>query len=74
MNEPLMTSACWQPATDTLLNEILRRGGAYHHYGALFYRELWQQRLASIGFRVRTVERLPCHPVWDLRLRGGLAA
>ncbi len=57
-----------------VLLKILRRSGAYYHPGALFYHELWAQRLANLGLRVISIERLPYHPVWDLRLRGTLSA
>jgi len=32
------------------------------------------QRLANIGLRVISIERLPYHPVWHVRLRGNLSA
>jgi len=35
---------------------------------------LWRDRLREIGFYVISVERLPHHPVWEIRLRGSLAA
>jgi hypothetical protein len=74
MKKPLISAACWKPAKDTLLSKILRRCGAYYHSADLFYQELWKQRLANIGLRVLSVERLPYHPVWELRLCGTLAA
>jgi hypothetical protein len=33
---------------------------------------LWREPLGQIGFRVIAVERLPHHPVWEIRLRGTL--
>ena len=55
-----------------MLKKVLRRCGAYYHSADLFYQELWKQRLVNIGMRVLSVERLPYHPVWYLRLCGSL--
>ena len=74
MRNPLISSACWKPVKDKLLIKILRRCGAYYHSADLFYQELWMQRLANLGLRVISLERLPYHPVWDVRLRGSLSA
>ena len=70
----LKTAASFQPPRDKLLERILRRCGAYYHPADLFYHELWRDRLREIGFSVISVERLPHHPVWEIRLRGSLAA
>jgi hypothetical protein len=74
MKKPLISPACWRPPKDRLLTKILRRCGAYYHSADLFYHELWKQRLANIGLRVLSIERLPYHPVWDIRLRCTLSA
>ena len=58
----------FQPTFEQL-KKVLRRCGAYYHSADLFYQELWKQRLANIGFYVLSVERLPYHPVWAIRLR-----
>jgi hypothetical protein len=58
----------------SLLQRILRCAGAYYHSADLFYHEIWKQRLEQIGFRVRSVEKLPYHQVWEIRLRGTLSA
>lgn len=64
---------CFQPPIpDRFLDRILRRCGMYYHSGALFYQELWRQRLNNIGFRVTSVKKLPYHHVWDVRLYGNL--
>lgn len=60
------------PIPDPLLDRILRQCGMYYHSGALFYQELWRQRLVNIGFRVTSVKKLPYHHVWDVRLYGNL--
>jgi hypothetical protein len=65
-------TASWPKINDRLLNKILRRCGAYYHPPDLFYHELWKQRLVNIGFRVLSVEKLPYHHVWDMRVCGGL--
>ncbi len=57
---------------DPLLHRILRQCGRYYHPSALFYQELWRQRLVNIGFRVTSVKKLPYHHVWDVRLYGNL--
>jgi hypothetical protein len=63
-----------KPAREPLLRNILRRCGAYYHSPALFYQELWKQRMVNIGFRVLLVEKLNLHHVWEIRLCGGLVA
>ncbi len=60
------------PHSGSVLDRILRRCGMYYHSGALFYQELWRQRLNNIGFRVTSVKKLPYHHVWDVRLYGNL--
>ncbi len=74
MKPPLVSPACYKPAKDRLLHKILLDSGTYYHSAEFFYQELWRQRLLNIGWRVLAVERLPYHPVWDIRLRGTLAA
>jgi hypothetical protein len=59
---------------DALLQTILRRCGAYYSSGDLFYQRLWHQHLAQIGFRVISVQKLPYHELWDIRLYGSLTA
>ncbi len=73
MKKMLVARACCDPAKDRVLHQILARCGTYYHAADLFYQELWKQRLAGMGFSVRSSERLPHHPVWDIRLRGNLA-
>ncbi len=63
-----------QPPRDKLLERIMCRCGAYYHSADMFYQELWRDRLSEIGFYVISVERMPHHPVWEIRLRGSLAA
>ncbi len=62
-----------QPPRDKLLEQIMRRCGAYYHSGRFHFHELWRDRLREIGFYVISIERLPHHPVWEIRLRGSLA-
>lgn len=57
---------------DKYLDKIMRQAGAYVHSVELFYQELWRDRLAQIGFRVISVERIERHPVWDIHLCGNL--
>ncbi len=63
-----------QPPRDRLLERIMRQCGAYYHSGRFHFHELWRDRLREIGFHVISVERMPHHPVWEIRLRGSLAA
>lgn len=74
MKKPRVRTDCWKPARDYQLQRILRRCGAYYHSAALFYHELWKQRLVNMGFRVLYIEKLPYHNVWDIRVCGNLAA
>jgi hypothetical protein len=74
MKRPVISTLCWEPVKDTFLQKILRRCGAYYHSADLFYQELWKQRLVHIGFRVLSVEKLPYHHLWDIRLCGSLTA
>jgi hypothetical protein len=74
MPKPLISPRCLQPIREKLLKNILRRCGAYYQSGDLFYQRLWQQHLHQIGFRVISVEKLPYHGLWDIRLFGTLAA
>ena len=74
MKRPVISTRCWEPAQDAFLPKILRRCGASYHSAELFYQELWKQRLSQIGFRVTSVEKLPYHHVWDVRLYGTLTA
>ena len=74
MKKPVVLPACWTPVRDRLLEGILRRCGAYYHSAALFYHELWKQRLLNIGFRVLYIEKLPYHNVWDIRVCSNLTA
>ena len=73
MKKPILSRRCLQPVRDPSLEKILRRCGAYYHSADLFYQELWRQQLRHLGFRVLKVERLPYHPVWDIRLCGNLS-
>ncbi len=70
MKRPLSTCACGQVRRDTLLQKILRQCGAYHQSGEFFYQRLWHDRLSQIGFRVISVQKLPYHQLWDLRMYG----
>jgi hypothetical protein len=74
MKRSVISPACWQPVKDRFLEKILRRCGAYYHSGDLFYQELLKQRLSHLGFRVLSIEKLPYHHVWDIRLCGTLSA
>jgi hypothetical protein len=74
MQRPLISPGCFQPVRETRLEKILRRCGAYYQPGDLFYQRLWHQRLSQIGFRVISVEKLPYHELWDIRLYGSLTA
>ena len=56
-----------------LVKKVVLEAGSYYQPPDLFYHRLWRARLQQIGFRVISVERLPSHPVWDIRLRGSLA-
>ena len=59
---------------DQLLPKILLRCGQYYQSGELFYQRLWRERLRHLGFWVITIEKLACHHLWDIRLRGTLVA
>ncbi len=74
MKPTLKADVSSEPPRDKLLERILRRCGAYYHSGDFFYHELWRDSLREIGFYVISVERFPYHPVWEVRLRGSLAA
>ena len=74
MKRPVISAVYRNPVKDVFLQKILRRCGAYYHSGELFYQELWKERLSQIGFRVISVEKLPYHHVWDIRLCGSLTA
>ena len=74
MHKPLISSLCFQPVRENLLKKILRRCGTYYQSGDLFYQRLWHQHLSRIGFRVISVEKLPYHQLWDIRLFGSLKA
>src|SRR5262245_47519912 len=54
------------------IKKFLARYGRYRTTGALFYHRQLRQRLAEIGFRVITIERMATHPVWQIRLKGNL--
>jgi hypothetical protein len=70
----MIASAYCRLPKETFLGKILNRCGAYYHRANLFYQELWNQRLCQIGFRVVSVQKLPCHHLWDIRLYGTLTA
>lgn len=72
--QAVISSVYCKPVKDTLLLRILGRCVAYYQSGDLFYQRLWHQRLSGIGFRVTSVEKLPYHEIWDIRLYGTLAA
>ena len=74
MKWPVISTVSLKSVKEIFLQRILRRCGAYYHSGDLFYQELWKQRLHQIGFRVISVERLPYHHVWDIRLYCTLTA
>jgi hypothetical protein len=63
-----------KPSAGLKLEGVLRNAGKYFQPADLFYQRLWWQRLRQVGFQVISVERLEAHPVWDIRLRGTLAA
>jgi hypothetical protein len=54
------------------IKKFLARYGRYRTTADLFYHRQLRQRLAEIGFRVITIERLATHPVWEVRLKGNL--
>src|SRR2546425_5739672 len=56
------------------IKKFLARYGRYRTTGDLFHHRQLGQRLAEIGFRVMTIERLATHPVWQIRLKGNLTA
>lgn len=70
----MISPLCFRPVRDTHLEKILRRCGVYYQSGDQFYQRLWYQRLTQIGLRVISVEKLPYHQLWDIRLYGTLAA
>jgi hypothetical protein len=39
-----------------------------------FYHHRLHERLAALGFRVISIERLDTHPVWHVRVKGSLDA
>ena len=59
---------------ERLVKKIMLKAGRYFQPADLSYQRCWRDRLRQIGFSVMSVERLPEHPVWDIRLRGTLAA
>jgi hypothetical protein len=74
MKRPVISVVCCQPVKDSLLQKVLRHCGAYYHAPDLFYQELWKQRLNQIGLRVLSVEKMPYHEVWDIRVCMKLAS
>jgi hypothetical protein len=74
MKNPLTPSISCRLVRDTFLVKILKRSGAYYQSGDFFFQRLWHQRLSQIGFRVVSVEKLPYHHLWDIRLYGTLTA
>jgi len=56
------------------LKQLLRKCGRYYQAGDLIYHRLWREKFRQLGFRVIAVEKLDCHHVWDIRLRGSLSA
>lgn len=55
--------------TQNQLARILLKCGRYYQSAALFYQELWRQRLRQIGFHVISVEKLNAHELWVIRIR-----
>ena len=56
------------------LKQFLARYGRHVEPGKLFYHLRLQERLAALGFRVISIERLSEHPVWNVRFKGDLHA
>jgi hypothetical protein len=56
------------------LQIILQQCGAYYLSGDWFYHQLWYQRLSQIGFRVISIQKMPYHELWDIRLYGTLTS
>jgi hypothetical protein len=56
------------------LKQFLAKYGRYREPGQFFYHHRLQERLASLGLRVISIERLSEHPVWNIRFKGNLDA
>ena len=57
-----------RPRNDQLAR-ILLKCGRYYRSAALFYQELWHERVQQIGFHVISVEKLDAHEMWVIRIR-----
>ena len=58
----------------TNLKQFLAKFGRFREPGQFFYHHRLTERLASLGFRVISIERLEEHPVWNIRFKGSLEA
>jgi hypothetical protein len=58
----------------TDLKRFLAKYGRFVESGQFFYHHRLDERLASLGFRVISIERLDTHPVWNIRFKGNLDA
>jgi hypothetical protein len=56
----------------TNLKQLLAKYGRFVESGQFFYHHRLHERLASLGLRVISIERLEEHPVWNIRCRGNL--
>jgi hypothetical protein len=72
MNKSLRPSSGPLSKGDRLVKRILLRCGRYYQGAELFYQRLWKQHFNQMGFRVILVEKLDCHHLWRIHLRGSL--
>ena len=56
------------------LKQFLAKYGKFREPEQFFYHYRLNERLAALGFRVISIERLDTHPVWNVRFRGSLEA
>lgn len=56
------------------LPQFMERFGRYETQHGLFHHRQIQRRLAHYGFRVVSINRDDCHPVWRVRLRNTIDA
>ena len=57
---------------DASIRKFFARYGRYHAPRGTFYHRQLRDRLAEIGFKVLSVERVDSHPLWRIRLKGSL--
>jgi len=57
---------------DASIRKFFAHYGRYRAPTGTFYHRQLRDRLAEIGFKVLSVERVDSHPLWRIRLKGSL--